>query len=64
MSAKRSLGRLRRRPRPEDPLAGADDDKVRAAPIEEEVYLKVTRLSDIKAMPAPRVEKSAGDRHE
>ncbi len=54
---KRHLGRLRHRPRRDD-LAGADDDKVRAPEVEVEVF-RVVKLSDIKAMPAPRVEKSA-----
>ncbi len=58
MSAKRSLGRLRRRPRP-DALAGLDDDLVRAPEIEVEVF-RITTLSDVLAMPSPRVEKSAG----
>ncbi len=54
---KRHLGRLRHRPRRDD-LAGADDDKVRAPEVEVEVF-RVVRLSDVKALPAPRVEKSS-----
>ncbi len=58
MSAKRSLGRLRRHPRRDD-LAGLDDARVTAPAVGQDLYIKVVRLSDIKAMPDPRFKKSA-----
>ncbi len=66
MSAKRHHSATRRRPprqvdhpatARDEQLAGIDDAMVRAPEVEPELYIKIVRLSDVMAKPAPEDRK-------